>query len=90
MSPFDDDLIMNRLFDRLDQMEAKIDLKADNILSKVDDLCSRMTRQETRYDDHVQGKKDRKENTDRKIYIVLGIFGAVISLYEVIKSGIIG
>ena len=90
MSPFDDDLIMNRLFDRLDQMEAKIDLKADNILSKVDDLCSRMTRQEVRYDGQIEEGKAKKENTDRKIYIILGVFGAVISLYEVIKSGIIG
>ena len=65
MSPFDDDLIMNRLFDRLDQMEAKIDLKADNILSKV----------------------ERKEKI---FYITLGLVGGIVSIIQVVSSGIIG
>lgn len=79
MSPFDSDDVMNRLFDKLDM-----------IGEKIDDLCNRMTKQETKYDLHIEDGKNRAERKDKVFYGVIAIFGIVISVIELMRSGIIG
>lgn len=79
MSPFDDDLIVNRLFDKL-----------DNIDGKIDDLCTRVTTIEVTsatINAIAQSKVERKEKV---FYVVLGLIGAIVSIIEVTRLGIIG
>lgn len=90
MTPFDDNIIMERLFDKLDRLESKIDEKADRIDGKIDDLCDRTTKLETKYDIHTDNEKAKSERKEKIFYGVLGVFGLVISLVELIRSGIIG
>lgn len=79
MSPFDDNSIMIRLFDKL-----------DNIDAKIDDLCNRMTKQETKYDLHIESEKAKSDRKERIFYIVIAFIGTVVSLIELSRSGIIG
>lgn len=79
MSPFDENTVIDRLFDKLDQ-----------IGGKIDDLCDRMTKQETKYDLHIEDGKVRAERKDKVFYGVIAIFSVVISLIELVRSGIIG
>lgn len=79
MSPFDDHTIIDRLF-----------VKLDNIDSKIDDLCERMTKQETKYDLHIEGEKSKFERKEKIFYVILGLIGSVVSIIQVVSSGIIG
>lgn len=90
MSPFDDDIIITRLFEKLDNLELKIDSKADNILVKVDDLCARVTKIETINATVTDLAKSKAEKKEKIFYVVLGLIGAIVSIIEVSRSGIIG
>ena len=79
MSPFDDNTIIDRLF-----------VKLDNIDCKIDDLCSRMTKQETKYDLHIEGEKEKSDKKERRFYIIMALVGGIVSIVEVVRSGIIG
>lgn len=79
MSPFEDDTIMNRLFDKLDHID-----------SKIDDLCNRMTKQETKYDLHIEEGQRKSQKKERVFYAVLAFIGTVVSLVELSRSGILG
>lgn len=79
MTPFDDDLLINRLFDKLDGID-----------TKIDDLCDRMTKQETKYDIHIDGEREKSEKKEKRFYMILGLVGGIVSIVEVVRSGIIG
>lgn len=79
MSPFDDSTIIDRLF-----------VKLDNIDNKIDDLCERMTKQETKYDLHIEGEREKSEKKEKRFYIVMALVGGIVSIIEVVRSGIIG
>jgi hypothetical protein len=79
MSPFDDNTIIDRLFDKL-----------DNIDNKIDDLCNRMTKQETKYDIHIDGEKSKAERKEKRFYVIMAIFAGIVSVIELVRGNIIG
>lgn len=79
MSPFDEGDLVDRLFAKLDHIDAKID-----------DLCNRMTKQETKYDLHIEEGQKRGQKKERVFYGVLAFVGTVISLVEISRSGFLG
>lgn len=79
MSPFDDNVVMDRLFDKLDHID-----------SKIDDLCERITRQETKYELHIDSEKSKTERKEKTFYVCMAVLGGIISIIEVVRSGVIG
>ena len=79
MSPFDDNTIIDRLFDKLDHID-----------TKIDDLCERMTKQETKYDIHIESEKVKSDRKEKVFYGVLAVIGSIVSIVELVRSGIIG
>lgn len=79
MSPFDDNTIIDRLFTKL-----------DNIDDKIDDLCNRMTKQETKYDIHIEAEREKSDRKEKLFYVVMALVGGIVSIIEVVRSGIIG
>ena len=60
-----------------------------SISDKVDDLCDRQTRMETKWDDYLDNIKEQKDKTDRNLKIGFSILGIIFSVYAVIKEFII-
>ena len=90
MSPFDDDLIINRLFDKLDNLETKIDERANKLEEKVDDLCNRVTTIEVTSATINSIAKSAVERKEKIFYVTLGLTGGIVSIIQVVSSGIIG
>ena len=90
MSPFDDDIIMTRLFDKLDSLEAKIEDKANKIEVKVDDLCTRVTKIEVVNATVAEIAKEKADKKEKTFYVVMALVGGIVSIVEVVRSGIIG
>lgn len=79
MSPFDDHTIIDRLFTKLDHID-----------EKIDDLCERMTKQETSYNLHIESEKSKFERKEKIFYCILGLIGGIVSIIQLVSSGIIG
>lgn len=79
MSPFEDDLIVNRLFDKLDHIDGKID-----------DLCTRVTTIEVTSATINEIAKSKVERKEKVFYVVIALIGGIVSIVEVVRSGIIG
>ena len=90
MSPFDDDIIMTRLFDKLDSLEAMIEDKANKIEVKVDDLCTRVTKIEVVNATVAEIAKEKADKKEKTFYVVMALVGGIVSIVEVVRSGIIG
>ena len=69
------DDILNRIFDKLD----KVDLK-------IDDLCERATKTETKLDDYLTAKDKEINIKDRNYKIGFGFMGVIFGLYALIKE----
>ena len=75
-------LIMNRIFDRLDTFE-----------EKIDDICTRLVRLEESVKDHyndIKEEEDRKaanENKkERKYYVLIAAMGIAFGLFEIAQN----
>ena len=79
MSPIDDQFIVSRIFEKLDGIDAKID-----------DLCDRTTKHEIMLANHLEEGKTRMERKEKRFYMILGLVGGIVSIVEVVRSGIIG
>ena len=71
----DNDTILNRIFDKLDKFDGK-----------VDDLCERMTKIETTITDHLNMLKSNEERKDRNFKIGFGVVGVVFGFYAILKE----
>jgi hypothetical protein len=77
----DDEIVFNRLFNKLDGFE-------ENIRK----LCDRLSRLETNHENHLKELKNIREQKDKtvqrrdkNIYIVIAIVGAIVSLISILK-----
>ena len=75
-------LIMNRIFDRLDTFE-----------EKIDDICTRLVRLEESVKDHyndIKEEEDRKaaneNNKERKYYVLIAAMGIAFGLFEIAQN----
>lgn len=60
-----------------------------SISDKVDDLCDRQTRMETKWDDYLDNLKEQKDKTNRNIKIGFSVLGTIFSGYAIIKEFLI-
>ncbi len=94
MSPIDDEIIISRIFDKLEIIDQKIDQKIDHldmkITPKIDDLCERVTKVETITTTHLESEKEKSEKKTRNFYIIMAVFGGIVSLFEIARSYING
>ena len=75
-------LIMNRIFDRLDTFE-----------EKIDDICTRLVRLEESVKDHyddIKAEEDKKaakdDKKERKYYIIIAAMGIAFGLFEIAQN----
>ena len=73
MTDFDD--LTNRILDKMDEME-----------KKIDNLCSRMTKVEINLDNHFKELDQKKEANEKKFYYIIAIMGVSFTIYEVVKG----
>ena len=79
MSPFDDEFIMDRILNKLDGID-----------SKIDDLCDRVTKNEIILNTHLESEREKSEKKEKKFYMFMAIVGVTISIVEIIRSGMLG
>lgn len=73
MTDFDD--LTNRILDKMDEME-----------KKIDNLCNRMTKVEINLDNHFKELDQKKESNEKKFYYIIAIMGVSFTIYEVVKG----
>lgn len=73
MTDFDD--LTNRILDKMDEME-----------KKIDNLCNRMTKVEINLENHFKELDQKKEANERKFYYIIAIMGVSFTIYEVVKG----
>jgi uncharacterized protein YaaN involved in tellurite resistance len=73
--PVDFDDLTNRILDKMDEME-----------KKIDNLCSRMTKVEINLDNHFKELDQKKEDNEKKFYYIIAIMGVSFTIYEVVKG----
>jgi hypothetical protein len=73
MTDFDD--LTNRILDKMDEME-----------KKIDNLCNRMTKVEINLDNHFKELDQKKEANEKKFYYIIAIMGVSFTIYEVVKG----
>jgi Skp family chaperone for outer membrane proteins len=73
MTDFDD--LTNRILDKMDEME-----------KKIDNLCNRMTKVEINLDNHFRELDQKKEANEKKFYYIIAIMGVSFTIYEVVKG----
>ena len=70
--------------------EVRIIEMFDKLDVKIDDLCDRQTRTETKLDDHFtqleNEKNEKKTKTDRNLYVKFSLFGIGIAIYEALRE----
>ena len=70
--------------------EVRIIEMFDKLDVKIDDLCDRQTRTETKIDEHFKQIADEKltkeKKTDRGLYVKFSLFGAGIAIYEILRQ----
>ena len=71
----DNDELLNRLFDKFDVLDIKID-----------DLCKRTAKIEARIDDYFAKLKDDGEKRDRNIKIGFSTIGVIFGVYAILKE----
>ena len=79
MSPFDDEYIVDRILNKLDGIDGKID-----------DLCDRVTKNEIILNTHLESEKEKSEKKEKKFYMFMAIVGVTISIVEIVRSGMLG
>ncbi len=73
MTP-EDSILWTRVFDKFDTID-----------KKVDDLCDRATRTETKLNTHLDHQEKRAAKKEKIFYIVIAAIGASIGIFEFIK-----
>ena len=73
MTDFDD--LTNRILDKMDEME-----------KKIDNLCNRMTKVEINLDNHFKELDQKKESNEKKFYYIIAIMGVSFTIYEIVKG----
>jgi hypothetical protein len=73
--PVDFDDLTNRILDKMDEME-----------KKIDNLCNRMTKVEINLDNHFKELDQKKEANEKKFYYIIAIMGVSFTIYEVVKG----
>lgn len=75
----DDEIIFNRLFDKLDGFQESISA-----------LCERLTKMETNYENHIKGKEDNDAKKTKNIYLLIAGIGSVLTILQIysILSGL--
>ena len=68
-----DDVFVNRMFAKFDKLEDKLDV-----------TCDRVTRIEEKQDAHFADLENKKQNRERKFYIVIAIIGVLFTVRELI------
>ena len=79
MTPFDDQYIVDRILNKLDGIDGKID-----------DLCDRVTKNEIILHTHLDTEKEKSEKKEKKFYVFMAIVGVVISIVEMVRSDLFG
>ena len=73
--PVDFDDLTKRILDNL-----------DNINTKVDDLCERMTKVEINLDNHFNEIDSKSANKEKKFYVIIAGMGITFTLVEVLQG----
>lgn len=79
MTPFDDNYMVDRILNKLDGMDIKID-----------DLCARMTKNEVILNTHLDFEREKAVKKEGKFYVFMAVIGLGLSIMEIIRSGIFG
>jgi len=64
----------------ISDIENRILSRLDRVYDKVDDLCDRMVRQETKLDNHLESQEKKFNKTTVIISTMVGIIGLVAIL----------
>jgi len=68
----DDEIILSRLFDKLDKIE-----------KSVRDLCDRLTTVEIGHNNHLNELRASREDKDKRIYYAIAGVGTFLSLLQI-------
>lgn len=79
MSPVPDEFVIERIFEKLDGID-----------TKIDDLCDRTTKNEVILTTHLESEKEKAEKKEKRFYVIMALVGGIVSIIEVMRSGIIG
>ena len=70
--------------------EVRIIEMFDKLDVKIDDLCDRTTKVETKLDEHFKQIEDEKKlketKKDRSLYVKFSLFGIGIAVYEAVRE----
>lgn len=60
--------------------------RLDRFENKIDDLCDRTIKTETKLSDYLSNEKEKAEKKDRNYRLGFGILGGIFGFYAIIKE----
>ena len=67
-----DEMFFERVFNKLDSID-----------ERIGELCDRLTKVEADYNNHIENMERTRQDRDKKIYIVFGIAGGILTLLQI-------
>jgi uncharacterized membrane protein YjjP (DUF1212 family) len=69
----------------LSEIENRILNKLDKMDDKIDDLCHRVTKQEVRYNTHIENEIQRNDFRFKVLTLMVGVIGSSFALLNILR-----